>query len=86
MGEVVEPCVENLPRLGPAWVDRLINAALRRLGPLDEADARELICHPVPDIDHSEIYLEGAEPDNFWSFAQEKFPCSIILSPKVGMR
>ncbi len=34
--------------LGPHWADRLISAVTRRLGFLDDAAARELICKPVP--------------------------------------
>ena len=49
-----------LKSLGPEWVDRLINVVLRRLGPLDAADARELITHPVPDVDHRDLYPEAA--------------------------
>ena len=48
-----------LPRLGPEWVDRLINVVLRRLGRLEDSDAQELILHPVPDVDHTALYPEG---------------------------
>lgn len=48
-----------LPRLGPQWVDRLINVHVRRLGPLDEPDARALVCEPIPGYAYDEIYPEG---------------------------
>ncbi len=43
----------SLPRLGPHWVDRLINVLPREIRPLEEEAARELICQPTsgfPDI------------------------------------
>lgn len=46
-----------LPRLGPHWVDRLINVLLRRLEPLDETAARALIVEPVPGF--PDIYPPG---------------------------
>lgn len=36
------------PKLGPAWVDRLISVLPRTLGPLAPEDARALLCRPVP--------------------------------------
>jgi hypothetical protein len=39
-----------LQRLGATWNDRLISAIQRRIGPLTEAHARELLVEPVPDF------------------------------------
>jgi CBS domain-containing protein len=36
------------PKLGRAWVDRLISVLPRTLGPLDPDDAEALLCRPVP--------------------------------------
>ncbi len=47
----------SLRRLGPHWVDRLINVLPRELQPLGQEHARDLMCNPVPDF--PDIYPEG---------------------------
>ncbi len=46
-----------LHRLGPHWVDRLISAVSRRIGPLDEEAARQLVTEPTPAF--PDIYPAG---------------------------
>ena len=46
-----------LPRLGPHWVDRLINVLPRQLGPLDRESAESLVREPMPGF--PDIYPDG---------------------------
>jgi uncharacterized protein len=46
------------PKLGPAWVDRLISVLPRTLGPLAPDDAEALLCRPVPTF--PEVFDEAA--------------------------
>lgn len=46
-----------LHRLGPHWTDRLVSATSRTISYLDEADAWELLTHPIPEF--PDIYPEG---------------------------
>lgn len=46
-----------LHRLGPDWVDRLINVLPRSIGPLSLEDAEGLIRRPIPEF--PEIYPDG---------------------------
>lgn len=40
----------TLEELPPLWSNYLINTKMLKVGPLQEADARELILHPIPDF------------------------------------
>jgi len=40
----------TLEELPPLWSNYLINTRMLKVGPLEEADARELILHPIPDF------------------------------------
>lgn len=46
-----------LHRLGPHWTDRLVSVTTRTISYLDEADARDLLLHPIPDF--PDIYPDG---------------------------
>jgi hypothetical protein len=45
-------------RLGPHWTDRLVSVTSRTISYLDEDDARDLLCHPIPEF--PDIYPQAA--------------------------